>query len=442
MTINRKTIPRDEASLALPVVRVTPKANGDDAGALEDLSDFPTFRPIDPKNLNHKPGKEPKLWTPPRNIVIARDVFGLTTEEKAILAVLEEKERIVRARIRTIALPGYNGVRGFFFFGPPGNGKSRLLQTELDDVCGGRDKWRLYNSDMSSPALLAEMESHRNMPLVLEDCEQLLNNHKNRGILQSAMAPPYRVNPKNMKTPYDFIFAAPIYILSNLPLNEMHGVLAAVASRTGPIWWKLTSSELAVRMKVIALSVGSDELTAEERWEVALYCIGQLNRGGRVDLRTLCDVGFPVRVLHKRGELGIDWRDYIDSYVRGTVEITPERRDERIDRERHIACEVYLDGHDTADRHRLWTERTGLKKTAFHDRLVEAQTNGLFDQYRRKVGKSESTKRGNPSIYQAMYEKLPAPHPDGEQRTDSRGTNGDVAGGAQDSAGDAVWEEV
>ncbi len=242
---------------------------------------------------------------------------------------------------------------------------------------------------MSPPALLAEMEAHCEMPLVLEDCEQLLGNVKNRGILRSAMAPPYRVNPKNMKTPYDFVFKAPIYILSNLPLNEKHGVLAAIASRTGPIKWQLAKHELMVRMKKIALDSDGNGLTVAERWEVAQYCIQQLDTGARVDLRTLCDVGFPVRLQHKKGELGIDWRDYIDSYVHGAVEPNSDRRVERINRERYIACDVA--GRDTDDRHRLWEETTGLKKTAFHDRLREARATRLFDEYhaQQKPGKSE-----------------------------------------------------
>ena len=77
-------------------------------------------------------------------------------------------------------------------------------------------------------------------------------------------------------------------------------------------------------------------------------------------------------------------------------EMNPERRHERIERERHIACEVYRDGKNTDDRHRLWEKRTGLKKTAFRERLREARASGLFDQYhqRRKPGKSEKHSEG------------------------------------------------
>ena len=77
---------------------------------------------------------------------------SLTAEEIDILARLDDKERIVRSRIRTIALPTYTGVRGFFVDGPPGHGKTSLVRSELDDVYGP-DKWLLYNSDMSPPAL-------------------------------------------------------------------------------------------------------------------------------------------------------------------------------------------------------------------------------------------------------------------------------------------------
>ncbi len=299
--------------------------------------------------------------------------------------------------------------------GDTGHGKSYLLQTELNDVYGPGN-WLLYNSDMSPPALLAEMEAHRGMAIVLEDCEQLISDRKNQGILRSAMAPPHRVNPKNMKKPYDFVCLAPIYILSNLPMNQRHGVLAAMASRTGPIWWHLTQAELAVRMKKIALDRDDDDLTVAERWEVAEYCIAQLNTGGRVDLRTLCEVGFPARLQHKKGELKIDWRDYIDSFVNGAADPNPERRDERINRERHSACEVYFDGKDTDDRHRLWEERKGLKKTAFRDRLREAHANGSFDQYngRRKPGNPEKPVGQNGQSEELPVAETSRPGQDGQ----------------------------
>ena len=51
---------------------------------------------------------------------------------------------------------------------------------------------------------------------------------------------------------------------------------------------------------------------------------------------------------------------------------------ERIARQQQIACEVYLQGNNTDERHRLWEERTGRKKTPFRDRLAEAKANGLF----------------------------------------------------------------
>ena len=305
-----------------------------------EFPSFPAFRPTICSGSD-KPGDEPEIiLPPPGNIVVPSKTFALTDEETEILARLEEKERIVRARIRTIGLPGYAGVRGFFFYGDPGHGKSFLLRTELDELFGS-GKWLLYNSDMSPPALLAEMALHCQMPLVLEECEQLTDNRKNQGILRSAMAPPHRVNPENMKVEYDFIFRAPIYIASNLPLNLRHGVLAAIASRSGPVRWQLTRHELAVRMKTIALNEGGG-LTVEERWEVAEYCIEKLFTGGRAIFRTLCDVGFPTRLQHKEGNLSIDWRDYIDSHVDGTADPNPERRAERIDRERHMPARSIL----------------------------------------------------------------------------------------------------
>jgi hypothetical protein len=397
------------------------KAQASAAGRSDSRSDFPS--------LDATLGEA--IYTPPKNILISREVIDLTADEKDTLARLDDKERIVKARIRTIVQPSYAGVRGLVLCGPAGHGKTSLLTTELNGVCGDPDKWSLYNSDLSPPALLAEMEAHREKPLVIEDCEQLLANVKNRGILRSAMAPPYRVNPKNMKASYDFVFGAPIYIVSNLSLDERHGVLAAIASRSGPVHWQLTQAELVARMKYIALHIERDDLTVAERFEVAEYCIEQLTHGGRVDLRTLCDVGFPVRQRYKSGELGVDWRDYIDSYVRGTVEVAPERRDERISRERHIACEVYLAGKNTDDRHRLWKERTHLEKTAFHDRLAEARASGLFNQYDTRQ------KRGKPEEREGIVEQMA-----GEDRPGRRQNIGVVHSARREVGRDATEPQV
>jgi hypothetical protein len=100
----------------------------------------------------------------------------------------------------------------------------------------------------------------------------------------------------------------------------------------------------------------------------------------------------------------------------------------------------------TYDRHRLWEEKTGLKKTAFHDRLGEARANGLFDQYRRKGGKPEMTKQDAWKSSARADDPLlieEEPQPDGGQQTEGRdGTNGAAAGGATESLGGVVWEEV
>ncbi len=114
---NGVAIPENETIFSLPSIRPTPGANGNGNTIVgpEGLSGFPGFRPA---AHNHKPGDEPEIiLPPPTNIMVPSEAFALTDEELEILAQLEEKERIVRARIRAIALPSYTGVRGFFLYG-------------------------------------------------------------------------------------------------------------------------------------------------------------------------------------------------------------------------------------------------------------------------------------------------------------------------------------
>ena len=123
---------------------------------------------------------------------------------------------------------------------------------------------------------------------------------------------------------------------------------------------------------------------------MAEYCIEQLNTGraGRSAHALRCRFPGAASAQERRT------RDRLAGLHRQLCSRGggDPRRAERITREQRIACEVYREGNNTSDRHRLWEERTGLKKTAFRDRLREARAIGLFDEYvvqRQTRGKPE-----------------------------------------------------
>jgi len=74
----------------------------------------------------------------------------------------------------------------------------------------------------------------------------------------------------------------------------------------------------------------------------------------------------------------VHWHYVVRAKLSGDAEV--ENREQRLDRERRIACECHKRGETLADRLRLWEEKTGYKKQAFYNRMSEAKASGLFQR--------------------------------------------------------------
>jgi hypothetical protein len=312
----------------------------------------------------------------------------LSDAEAELVAGVEYREKVVRGRIAGIVLPNYQGVKGFFLHGPAGHGKSEIITTELKRRFGP-DGWQHYNSDVSAAALANILEKKPEAVFFFEDCEPLYKDRTAQGLLRSALAPPHLVTRTISGREMRFTFSGAIIIASNLPLNEGHGVLGAIASRTGPVRWELTRLELGAMMHQIAMAGykdGNRFLTPEECWEVADFCITAMDDGGRLDLRIFCDAGLPARLKWKHGDLPIQWTDYVLSWVHSPQVTRIESRAEKGERLQHIACEIFLEGRTAEERFELWEERSGEKSSSFYNWLNRAKARGLFDQYQKAAG--------------------------------------------------------
>jgi hypothetical protein len=212
--------------------------------------------------------------------------------------------------------------------------------------------------------------------------EEVYKDKTAAGVLRSACASvrgsPRRVTYTTATQSFDFIFTGGVIVISNEDLS-FHGVLGAVASRMRPLLWQLRPDEI-VAIILDAAARGymhrGHAIPPADCQEVAEYVIAEM-QSGRVDLRTYFDHALPSfwHWQHTKAPV-VHWTDLVKSKIVGEAAI--ETRHDRVDRERAIACECFLDAKDTEARLDLWKTRTGWSKQAFYNRLKEAKQQGMF----------------------------------------------------------------
>ena len=219
----------------------------------------------------------------------------LSDTDLDLLARIDERAKTVRARIQSVAL-GY--TCGLFLYGPGGHGKSHVVNSELDATVG-RNKWNSYKGDLSSRGLIDKLEEYPEAVHVLEDMEKTFKEANMQSVLRAAMASPdgapRRITDTKHKRDVNFIFYGGIIIVSNDPIDHRYGRLGAIASRTNPMLWKLSTPELAAMMRAIALR-GYKQLAPTECMEVAEFLIEEMlsrQKDTKVDLRTFCEGALP-----------------------------------------------------------------------------------------------------------------------------------------------------
>jgi hypothetical protein len=309
----------------------------------------------------------------------------LTDADLDLLAGIEDRAKTVRTRIRSVAL-GY--THAVFLHGPGGHGKSHIVTSELDETVGV-GKWKSYKGDMSPRGMIDKLEAYPEAVHVLEDMETTFKEANMQSYLRAAMASPNggprRITDNKHNRDVNFIFHGGIIIVSNDSIDHRYGRLGAIASRTHPMLWKLSTPELAAMMRVIAQR-GSKELAPEECMGVAEYLIEQMSarqKDTKVDLRTFCEGALPDFLQWKQGKSVVHWTKVVQARIQG--EPIAENRNDRLARHRVIACQIQQAARTSDDMFRLWKEQTGLGKSSLYDRLKEAEAEGKWARFKPSV---------------------------------------------------------
>jgi hypothetical protein len=304
----------------------------------------------------------------------------LSAEDCAHLEKYESRLGLVRDLVRGVA-EGWK--TGLYLWGGGGTSKTHTVCEHLKQLGA---HWKLTNSRLTGRGLFDLLDEYRDIVHVLEDMERLCLDANAAGVLRSALWAqkgekdeqhrPRLVTWRAHKTKLEVLFRGGIILIQNRPLDDLPE-LRALKTRIAYLHLQPTNEEIIAKMRAIAAegyAHGDGTLTPEECGEVCEHVVRRcLDTGRNLQIRVLINA-FHDRLQDEAGHADSTWQDLVESQLLEEAMARPpatERRAERIARERGIALEINQMALSSAEKQRLWTERTGNCGRGFWRRLRE-----------------------------------------------------------------------
>jgi hypothetical protein len=284
------------------------------------------------------------------------------------LEALRQRQEIIIARVRSVALRYTNGV---YLWGPPGTGKTHTVKETLTAELGKEgDGWVYTRAKMTDQGFFELLEENPSKVITLDDVVEV----KAKGDLEryllaacgneDSAGSPRRVPYRRSGGSRVVEFSGGIVIISNLTtVNE------ALKSRLPYLAHDPTPEQLAALVREIARA-GCPHygLTARECAEVAEFVIEDCAKEGtRLDLRWLVDKGYPDRAMHKDGKTKVHWKTLLHASIveaAVVVERQPETLAERTAKHRSEAREILrLFPTSLQDQYKMWEALGGDYRT-------------------------------------------------------------------------------
>jgi hypothetical protein len=306
--------------------------------------------------------------------------------DKAALATLSRKLSLLIDRVTAVATGHETGL---YLWGSGGIGKSHTVLARLEEL---ETSHKLFNSRMTAKGLYSALDRAPDAVHVLEDMERLTNDRDAQGVLRSALwAQPGRERIVTWTTATGgeerFAFRGGIIMIANRPLAALPE-LRALATRIASLRLEVTDSEAVAKMRELAIAGhridGKLALESRECGKVTEYLIRECRAVGcPLDLR-LQVKGYLDYLLWEKDQTRCTWEDLITSRVREAAnqfrgELTELSQEERRAQRRKVAKEVIRQTQDTAERERLYEERTGKSRADFYRRKREVES-GEFEE--------------------------------------------------------------
>ena len=234
------------------------------------------------------------------------------------LLALKRQADMVRARVRGAAM-GYSN--GLLLYGPPGVGKSFLVEQTLRD---NGSTWAEAPKGLTPQGLLEFFKDHGSEIMLFDDVAELFRNERGRKYMMAACGtrPDHtqvrHVSYSREGSQVDIPVSGCCIILTN-----DDSCPKAFASRVPVLEYSPSQEQIAALMRRIVregITRGKWHLTADECRMVTEYLISEAEKEGvPLDLRDLMEKSLPDYAMWKAGLSKVLWKDMVRAHLFGKI---------------------------------------------------------------------------------------------------------------------------
>lgn len=298
--------------------------------------------------------------------------YELTPQEREALESYEEKLRLIRDLVRSVASRLQSAV---YLSGPSGIGKTYTARKGLEDF-GRQTVYR--NARVTAAGLFELFAQHADDVIVLDDVANLFRDRISLQYLQAALDSdgPRVISRTVHGQDQQVAFTGGLIAISNLPLAE-DPIARSIQSRAVHHEFDVTDAEIAAFMKHLVLEGKADTrgLSPDDSLMVVEFLIEEgKNRTRRLDLRHL-GKSFGFFKQWREGQSETDWRDLVRVVLEKPILRSPRTKQEELHEQRtFIQALLSRFPGDSERQVEAFSAQFGMAKSTFYKRKREVES--------------------------------------------------------------------